>query len=123
MPPSKDVVNQTVVEVIQESIMVISFTIFLILQMVNMSAVLKMFLDMRCKRRVSFSNTVQRKEIPPRVSLYEEQARKDEEATIIEIPQLQDSKSLITLDEEGDKSGSWDSRNKLVFRHGNENFD
>ena len=54
----------------------ISLAIFTILQMINMSAVVRVFMEMKRKRRVSFSNTVEEKEIPC-VNLYADSPRRE----------------------------------------------
>merc|ERR1711892_998150 len=54
----------------------ISLAMFTILQMINMSAVVRVFMEMKRRRRVSFSNTVEEKEIPC-VSLYADSPRRE----------------------------------------------
>jgi len=49
---------------INQVLLIISLNIFLVLEMVNMSAVVRVFIDLKeGRRRVSFSNTVEQKEI------------------------------------------------------------
>jgi hypothetical protein len=55
---------------INRSLLIILFNLVLIGQMVNVSAVVRVLVDLRRKRRVSFSGKVERKEVPS-VSMYE----------------------------------------------------
>ena len=118
-----DGVEETVVGDIHQSLMVISLIMVMGLQMMNMSAVVKVFMDMKCRRRVSFSNTVEKKEIPRVSMFYDEQARKDDEhPATVDITQLDSSKAYVKLDLE-DRGGSTESRNGLMFTFDSEKFD
>jgi len=63
-------VTDAALEEINRSLLIILLNMLLIFQMVNVSAVVRVMVDMRRKRRVSFSGKVEKKEVPP-VSMYE----------------------------------------------------
>ena len=126
---------------INRSLLIILLNMVLIFQMVNVSAVVRVMVDMRSKRRVSFSRKVERKEVPA-VSMYElppppptsplptwpEEEEGDasfKDASFEDPPNirssLMDNPNIVIAEEggEGDVRESW---NSLKFTFDKENF-
>ena len=118
-------VEETVLEDIYQALLIICLVIFLILEMINTSAVVKVLMDMKHRRRVSFSSTVQKKEIP-RASMYVESPRreeeKQEEVTKDGITQPNNPNTYVTMDLE-DRGGTGGSRHGLMFTFDSQKFD
>ena len=116
-------VEDTVFEDIHQALLIICLGIFLILQIINTSAVVKVLMDMKHRRRVSFSSTVQKKEIP-RASMYVESPRREEEEQVTKdgITQQNTPKTYVTIDLE-DRGGTGGSRNGLMFTFDSQKFD
>ena len=100
-------------------------------QLINFSAGLKQFIDMRYKRRISFSKKVEKKEVPKmNCELYDEEKAhlatlsfpSIEEASPIFDDESKNLNVMITLDEEGSKSESWDEKDTVSFTYDKENF-
>lgn len=120
---------------INRSLMIILLNMVLIFEMINISAVVRVMVDMRRKRRVSFSGNVEKKEVPP-VSMYELPppppcyAEELEEvgsssSSFEDIPTvhttLMDNPN-ITIAEEGVEDVARESWNSLKFTFDKENF-
>ena len=120
---------------INRSLMIILLNMVLIFEMINISAVVRVMVDMRRKRRVSFSGNVEKKEVPP-VSMYELPppppcyAEELEEvasssSSFEDIPTvhttLMDNPN-ITIAEEGAEDVARESWNSLKFTFDKENF-
>ena len=115
--------EETVLEDIHQTLLIICLVIFLILDMINTSAVVKVLTDMKHRRRVSFSSTVQKKEIP-RASMYVESPRREEEEQVTKdgITQPNNPNTYVTMDLE-DRGGTGGSRNGLMFTFDSQKFD
>lgn len=107
---------------INRSLLIILLNLVLILQMINLSAVVRVLVDMRGKRRVSFSSQVQRKEVPnvnmyemppPPPPTYSEDEGEEEEVAVT-------SSSFESIEEEsGDlRSGLLDNPNIVIAMEG-----
>jgi len=98
---------------INQVLLIISLSIFLVLEMVNMSAVVRVFIDLKeGKRRVSFSNTVEQKEIS-RVSTCQ-----DSLSTEVVSTEGNAGNAYVTL-ELGERGGG----SGLAFTFDNHNFE
>merc|ERR1712032_53045 len=127
-------VTDAALEEINRSLLII----LLNLQMVNVSAVVRVMVDMRRKRRVSFSGKVEKKEVPS-VSMYEMPPpppptySEDEElmeegnssSSFEDIPTVHSSlmeNPNITIADEGTGDVTRESWNSLKFTLDKENF-
>jgi len=131
-------VTDAALEEINRSLLIILLNMLLIFQMVNVSAVVRVMVDMRRKRRVSFSGKVEKKEVPP-VSMYElpppppPTYSEDEElmeegnssSSFEDIPTVHSSlmeNPNITIADEGTGDVTRESWNSLKFTLDKENF-
>eukprot|EP00092_Neocalanus_flemingeri_P001601 GFUD01001707.1.p1 GENE.GFUD01001707.1~~GFUD01001707.1.p1 ORF type:complete len:256 (-),score=69.23 GFUD01001707.1:110-838(-) len=114
-----------VLQDINRFLMIIIFNMVLVLQMVNVSGAVKVFVDMGFRRSVSFTKTVEKKEVPA-VSMYAEPRRKEGEGVFhdsgMEVEQLNNPNVMVTLEEEGSKRDSWETRETVMFSFDEENF-
>ena len=137
-PSQEDDITDAALEEINRSLLIILLNMLLIFQMVNVSAVVRVMVDMRRKRRVSFSGKVEKKELPP-VSMYElpppppPTYPEDEElmeegnssSSFEDIPTVQSSlmeNPNITITDEGTGDVTRESWNSLKFTLDKENF-
>merc|ERR1711990_1241184 len=132
-------VTDAALEEINRSLLIILLNMLLIFQMVNVSAVVRVMVDMRRKRRVSFSGKVEKKEVPP-VSMYElppppPPTYSEEEEELMEegnssssfedIPTVHSSlmeNPNVTIADEGTGDVTRESWNSLKFTLDKENF-
>merc|ERR1712106_756853 len=105
---------------INRFLMIIIFNMMLVLQMVNVSGAVKVFVDM------GFTKTVEKQQAPkaPKVSMYEEQKRKSGVygETALEVEKLNNPNVMVTLEEEGSKRDSWETRETVMFTFDEKNF-
>ena len=110
---------------INRFLMIIIFNMVLILQMVNVSGAVKVFVDMGFRKSVSFTKNVEKKEVAT-VNMYEEPRRKNGDGVFsaggMEVEQLNNPNVLVTLEEEGSKRDSWETRETVMFTFDEENF-
>ena len=131
-------VTDAALEEINRSLLIILLNMLLIFQMVNVSAVVRVMVDMRRKRRVSFSGKVEKKEVPS-VSMYEMPPpppptySEDEElmeegnssSSFESIPTVHSNlmeNPNITIADEGTGDVTRESWNSLKFTLDKENF-
>ena len=111
---------------INRFLMIIIFNMMLVLQMVNVSGAFKVFVDMGFRRNVSFTKTVDKTPAPKasKVSMYEEPKRKSGVfgEPGLDVKQLNNPNVMVTLEEEGSKSDSWETRETVMFTFDEENF-
>ena len=103
---------------IETYLRLLTLNMILMAQMFICSGGLKQFLDMRFRRRISFSKKVATKEVS-KVDLYEldkNEKKHDISFQIIEDP---DDDTKI-FGEEGSKSDSWDERSAVSFSYDKE---
>ena len=106
---------------IQSFLMVITFNMIVILQMINIGGVLKVFVDMGYKRDVSFTKGFNK---DPKASIFEEKKRISGvygEPTS-ELEKLKNPNVMVTLEEEGSKRNSYETRDTVMFTFDEENF-
>ena len=111
---------------INRFLMIIIFNMMLVLQMVNVSGAVKVFVDMGFRRNVSFTKTVDKTPATkvPKVSMYEEPKRKSGVfgEPGLDVEQLNNPNVMVTLEEEGSKRDSWETRETVMFTFDEENF-
>jgi len=111
----------------KKNLRVVWLALFSYLQLSAISCGLKQFLDMRYKRRISFSKKVQKKELP-KVSSYEDASEKGLiYPSLVETSPLFDNLSqnpnyIVNMDsvKEGTKSDSWDEKDTISFSYDKE---
>eukprot|EP00090_Calanus_glacialis_P007594 TRINITY_DN16030_c0_g1_i2.p1 TRINITY_DN16030_c0_g1~~TRINITY_DN16030_c0_g1_i2.p1 ORF type:complete len:255 (+),score=88.09 TRINITY_DN16030_c0_g1_i2:34-765(+) len=111
---------------INRFLMIIIFNMMLVLQMVNVSGAFKVFVDMGFRRNVSFTKTVDKTPAPKasKVSMYEEPKRKSGVfgEPGLDVEQLNNPNVMVTLEEEGSKRDSCETRETVMFTFDQENF-
>merc|ERR1711892_112308 len=128
--PGTDAADTSELEIaldeINRFLMIIIFNMMLVLQMVNVSGAVKVFVDMGFINNVSFTKTVEKQQAPkaPKVSMYKEQKRKSGlyGEVSLEIEKLNNPNVMVTLEEEGSKRDSWETRETVMFTFDEKNF-
>ena len=106
-------------EDIERFLRILSLNMISMGQLLNLSGGLKLFLDMKYRRRISFSKKIEKKEIardsfdesklPPPPHIMNLQYPIEEISPIFK-DESKNPNVMVTLDEEGSKSESWDEK-------------
>ena len=109
---------------IERFLRILSLNMISMGQLLNLSSGFKLFLDMKYRRRISFSKKVEKKDItrdsfdesklPPPPHIMNLQFPVEEISPIFK-DESKNPNVMITLDEEGSKSDSWDEKDAVVF--------
>ena len=104
---------------IERFLRILSLNMISMGQLLNLSGGLKLFLDMKYRRRISFSKKIEKKEIardsfdesklPPPPHIMNLQYPIEEISPIFK-DESKNPNVMVTLDEEGSKSESWDEK-------------
>lgn len=130
---------QTSLEEIERLLRILSMNMMSMAQLMMVSGGVKLFLDMRYKRRISFSKRIEKKEVPANPSYYIDDKMHNIDNTInvnMKYPDIEEASPMfeeearnlnvmVTLDEEGSKSDSWsgEDTNAVMFNYDKENFE
>ena len=103
---------------------IIIFNMMLVIQMINVSAVFKIFVDMGFRSNASFTTPRDKSPGLAKVSMYEEQNNRKSgifSENCLE-DKLKNPNVMVTLEEDGAKRDSWETRETVMFTFNEENF-